>query len=83
MVRAIVSDSRAELPVCTWVHGQYGIRDVYLGVLAVLGRAGVISVVERDLHPLESRALRAAAELTRPRQIAVRQLARERWGGQP
>jgi malate dehydrogenase len=75
MVRAIIGDSRVELPVCTRVDGQYGIRDVYLGVVAVLGSAGVISIVERDLHPIEFRALRVAAELTRARQIALDQLA--------
>ena len=33
------------LPVCTWLMGEYGLHDVYLGVPAVLGREGVREVV--------------------------------------
>src|SRR5437016_5628468 len=45
MVRAVVEDSGALMPVCAWVDGQYGIKDVYLGVPAKLGRGGVIEIV--------------------------------------
>jgi malate dehydrogenase len=75
MVRAIVTDSGAELPVCARLDGEYGISDVYIGVVAALGSAGVVSVIERDLHPGEYRALHAAVELARPRQAAMRELA--------
>jgi len=78
MVRAIVTNSGAELPVCARLDGEYGISEVYLGVVAALGSAGVTSVVERDLHPLEYRALHAAVGLTRPRQAAMRKLADEK-----
>ncbi|MDP9300347.1 MAG: malate dehydrogenase, partial [Actinomycetota bacterium] len=50
MVDAIVNDTRAMLPVCAWATGQYGISDVYVGVPARLGRAGVEEIVELDLN---------------------------------
>jgi len=62
MVEAIVKDSRAILPVCAWVSGQYGIDDVYVGVPARLGRRGIEQIVELDLNEDELASLRAAAE---------------------
>jgi malate dehydrogenase len=62
MVDAIVNDTKATLPVCAWVTGQYGISDVYVGVPARLGRAGVEEIVELDLNEDELAKLRAAAE---------------------
>jgi len=62
MVRAIITDSGAQMPVCAWVDGQYGIRDVYLGVPARLGANGVEEVVELDLTDAEHAALHDAAE---------------------
>ena len=62
MVEAIVNDTKATLPVCAWVTGQYGITDVYVGVPAQLGRAGVEEIVELDLNEDELAKLRAAAE---------------------
>ena len=61
MVKAIVEDSGAVLPVCAWATGQYGISDVYVGVPAKLGRSGIQEIVELDLNEDELTQLRAAA----------------------
>jgi malate dehydrogenase len=62
MVNAIAGNTREVLPVCAWCTGQYGISDVYVGVPARLGRAGVEEIVELDLNEGELEALRAAAD---------------------
>jgi malate dehydrogenase len=62
MVNAIAGDAKEVLPVCAWTTGQYGISDVYVGVPARLGRAGVEEIVELDLNEQELVALRQAAE---------------------
>jgi malate dehydrogenase len=62
MVNAIAGDTKEVLPVCAWCTGEYGIKDVYVGVPARLGRGGVEEIVELDLNEDESRALRDAAE---------------------
>jgi malate dehydrogenase len=62
MVNAIAGDTKQVLPVCAWCTGQYGISDVYVGVPARLGRAGVEEIVELDLGEEELQALREAAE---------------------
>jgi malate dehydrogenase len=61
MVKAIVDDEGAEMPVCAWMEGQYGIEDVYLGVLAKLGSNGVEAVLEVELTDDEVAGLREAA----------------------
>ena len=62
MVKAIVEDSHEVLPVCAWTSGEYGIKDVYVGVPAKLGRAGIEEIVELDLNDGELTQLREAAE---------------------
>ena len=74
MARAVAEDSGAVMPVCAWVEGQYGISDVYLGVEAEIGSAGVRRVVERDLSPAELAALREAAGAVRAKQADVASL---------
>ncbi|HEY3209570.1 MAG TPA: malate dehydrogenase [Actinomycetota bacterium] len=62
MVNAIAGDTKDVLPVCAWCTGQYGISDVYVGVPARLGKAGVEEIVELDLNDEELTALRQAAD---------------------
>lgn len=61
MVEAVVTDSGAEMPVCAWMTGEYGIDDVYLGVLAKLGAGGVTEVSEVALTDEETAGLVEAA----------------------
>ncbi len=62
LVRAIVRDERRVLPVCAMCHGQFGIRNTYVGVPARLGEGGVVEIVDPGLTLAEVTALRAAAE---------------------
>ncbi|TMK31453.1 MAG: malate dehydrogenase [Actinobacteria bacterium] len=62
MVRAIARGDRDVLPACVWCEGQYGIRDVYVGVPVRLSASGVEEIVELELNEAEMGALRAAAE---------------------
>ena len=70
-MRAIVEDSGAVLPVCAWMCGEYGLRDLYLGVPAALGRDGVREVVELPLDAVEMEALRRAAMIVDARQNEI------------
>jgi malate dehydrogenase len=51
------------MPVCAWVTGQYGISDVYLGVPAALGAAGIGGIIELALTVEELNALKQAASV--------------------
>jgi malate dehydrogenase len=49
MVEAIVDDERRIFPVCTLLNGNYGLKDVFLGVPVILGRNGIEEIIEIDL----------------------------------
>jgi malate dehydrogenase len=61
MAKAVVQDTGEEMPVCAWMTGEYGIEDVYLGVIAKVGAGGVRSIVEHPLTDEEAAGLAEAA----------------------
>lgn len=66
MVEAILRDSGRILPCSVYLEGQYGVRGVYCGVPAKLGRAGVLKIVELSLNNAESEALgKSSGEVVR------------------
>lgn len=67
MVLAMAGDTGEVMPAAVLADGSYGIRDVYVGLPARLGRGGVREIVELDLAPDELAALREAAERIRDR----------------
>ena len=67
MVLAMARDCGEVLPAAVLADGSYGIRDVYVGLPARLGRRGVVGIVELPLRPDELTALRNAAERIRER----------------
>jgi malate dehydrogenase len=73
MVKAVVGDTGALMPVCAWVTGQFGISDVYLGVPARLGAGGITEIVELPLRDDEVAALSTAADAVRAKQADVAQ----------
>jgi malate dehydrogenase len=65
MAEAILKDKKETILTCAYVDGQYGLKDIYVGVPAVLGKGGVEEVVELQLTSEESAALRKSAEAIR------------------
>jgi malate dehydrogenase len=55
MVEAILHDKKKILPCAAFLEGEYGINDLYVGVPAKLGEAGVEEIIQIDLT-LEERA---------------------------
>ena len=62
MVKSIVSDANDVMPACSWIKGEYGISDVYLGVPTKLGKNGVTEVVELELNNDELTDLKNASD---------------------
>jgi hypothetical protein len=46
MARSILCDEKRVLPCSAYLDGQYGIKDIYIGVPIVLGAKGVEKVIE-------------------------------------
>ena len=62
MVAAIAWDQHRIIPCSVRLEGEYGLRDVFLGVPCRLGSGGVEEIVEIYLTEEESAALHASAE---------------------
>ncbi|MDD4819910.1 MAG: malate dehydrogenase [Flavobacteriales bacterium] len=62
MVEAILLDQKKIVPVCAWMTGEYGLKDLYLGVPVVLGKNGIEKVIELDLDAKEKSDLYASAQ---------------------
>jgi len=50
MVEAIVRDQKRIFPVCAWLQGEYGEKNVYLGVPVKLGKNGIEEIIELKLN---------------------------------
>jgi malate dehydrogenase len=61
MVEAIVRDQRRVFPVCAWLEGEYGMKDVYLGVPVILGKNGIEKIIELQLNADEKKLLADSA----------------------
>ncbi|HEX2065643.1 MAG TPA: malate dehydrogenase [Candidatus Thermoplasmatota archaeon] len=57
MVKAFVEDTHEEIPTGVILQGEYGHKDVATGVPAVLGKGGLVRVVQYDLTPQERQKL--------------------------
>ena len=62
MIESIVRDKKRILPCAAWLTGQYGLREVFVGVPVKLGANGVEQVIEIDLTSDEKAALHRSAE---------------------
>ncbi len=63
IVGTILQDQRSVLPVSTLLDGEYGIKDVCLGVPCVVGQGGISQIVEAPLYPDEKTALSRSASV--------------------
>ncbi len=41
------------MPCAAWLNGEYGVKDLYVGVPVVIGAKGVEKIVEIDLSGAE------------------------------
>ena len=58
MAEAILGDRKRVLPCSTYLNGEYGMEDIYIGVPVVLGKDGVERINELELESNELESLR-------------------------
>jgi malate dehydrogenase len=61
MVEAILKDKKKILPCSVYLQGEYGIRDLFVGVPVKLGARGVEQIIEIKLTAEENAALQKSA----------------------
>jgi malate dehydrogenase len=62
MVEAIVDDQKRIFPVCAYLNGEYGLKDIYMGVPVKLGKNGIESIFELKLLKDEKKELMESAD---------------------
>jgi malate dehydrogenase len=62
MVEAIVDDQQRIYPVCAYLNGEYGLKDIYMGVPVKLGKNGIEEVIELKLNKKETEMVRESAK---------------------
>jgi malate dehydrogenase len=62
MVEAMIKDEKRFVAASAYLRGEYGHRDIFLGVPVLLGRNGVEKIYELDLTEQEQKALNGSAE---------------------
>lgn len=72
MVEAIVKDKKRILPCAVWLQGEYGIKDVVVGVPIKIGRKGMEQVIQIKLTAEEQAALNKSAEGVRENTAKVK-----------
>ena len=60
MAEAILEDRKRVLPCSTYLSGEYGMDDIYIGVPVVLGKDGVERVIELELDEKELDSLQGS-----------------------
>jgi malate dehydrogenase len=65
MIESVIKDKRMALCLDAHLNGEYGVKDIYLDVPAVLGARGIERVIELKLNDEEKAAFAKSAEVVR------------------
>lgn len=62
MVEAIIKDQKRVFPVCALLNGEYGLKNIYLGVPVILGKGGIEKIIELKLNDEEMKLVAESAK---------------------
>ena len=61
MVESIVLDKKRVLPCTAYLEGEYGVKNLYMGVPVVLGKGGIEKIVKLALTPEEKKMMKVCS----------------------
>ncbi len=70
VVDSIINDQKKMIPCSAYLEGEYGYRDIFIGVPCIIGRNGIERIVELPLND-DEKALFAASEAAVAKTTAV------------
>ncbi len=62
MVEAIIRDQKRVFPVCALLNGEYGLKNIYMGVPVILGKGGIERIIELKLNDDEMKLVNESAK---------------------
>jgi malate dehydrogenase len=74
MAEAILKDKKRVLPCAVSLEGEYGFKDLFVGVLCKLGAGGMEKVIEIDLNESEKKELQKSADAVKELVTALENL---------
>jgi malate dehydrogenase len=75
MAESYLKDKKRVLPCAAYLNGEYGVKDLYVGVPVVIGEKGVERVVEIDLNSAERSMFEQSAGAVQTLVDACRKIA--------
>ena len=79
MAESYLKDKKRVVPCAAWLNGEYGVKDLYVGVPAVIGSKGVERIVEIQLNGAERTMFEKSAESVATLVEACRKIAPKSW----
>ncbi|MFU8772369.1 MAG: malate dehydrogenase, partial [Anaerolineales bacterium] len=61
----ILKNKQLIVPAAAYLHGEYGLNDIFFGVPVQIGRNGVEKIIEYQLNDAEREALKKSAGAVR------------------
>jgi malate dehydrogenase len=74
VVEAIIHDQKKVMPCCVYLEGEYGQKDICIGVPVVLGRNGVEKIIDYKLNAEEQALFNKSADAVRNMNSVLSQL---------
>jgi malate dehydrogenase len=75
MAESYLKDKKRVLPCACWLNGEYGVKDLYVGVPAVIGAKGIERIVEMQLNGTERAMFEKSAEAVQTLVDACKKIA--------
>ncbi|MGP0093536.1 MAG: malate dehydrogenase [Xanthobacteraceae bacterium] len=75
MAESFLRDKKRVLPCAAWLNGEYGVKDLYVGVPVVIGAKGVERIVEIELAGAERAMFEKSAASVQTLVDACKQIA--------
>ena len=75
MAESYLRDKKRMLPAAAWLNGEYGVKDLYVGVPVVIGAKGVERVVEIEFNGGERSMFEKSAQAVRTLVDACKKIA--------
>ncbi len=80
MAESFLKDKKRVLPCAAWLNGEYGMKDIYVGVPVVIGSRGVERIVEIELAGNDRAAFEKSADAVRGLIDACKKIAPDLLG---
>ena len=75
MAESILKDKKKILPCAAYLEGEYGIRDLFIGVPVKLGKNGIEEIVQISLTDDEKEALQKSADAVAELKALLKEMA--------